>query len=310
VKRKKGKNRTKVSFVITILVLSTAAILGYVFSFRTPSYSIPSSLTPYTGLVGKYAPADALQVTYANYSAIRALNTSAVPDKQLLNLVKPAVTVHMDSVSARVMVTILNTAAHINNTGTAAVLDPGAYATLTRVLDDANWAAGTRVDNQGWSYYEVNDSSNGRTKTEWLAPVPDASSVMFAEGDGDAQKVLQTMQSVWEGSIPSILTNRNVTRMLYAVGGTNHLALSIQNFTGEVLTSKAGLVTVDQSGSQVQLTHLVQFASADYASSQVGEVKGVYRFASDFSLWEENVKAVQDFTPTNLEGAVALAGGL
>jgi hypothetical protein len=69
------------------------------------------------------------------------------------------------------------------------------------------------------------------------------------------------------------------------------------------------VVAVDQSGSQVQLTHVVHFASASYASSQVSEVQAVYRFATDISTWEENVKAIQNYAATNLEGAVALAGG-
>jgi hypothetical protein len=307
VKRKKGKNRTKISFVATLLVLSVAAVIGYAFSFRVPTYSIPSNLTPYKGLIGSYAPADSLQVNFANYSAIRAINSSAVPNKQLVNLVYPQVTVHMKAVEARVLVTLLNPSAHINNTGTVAVLDPGAYANLTRALSGSRL---TPFQYQGWSYYNVNDSSNGRTKSEWLAPVPGASSVVFAEGAEDAQKVLQQMQAVWQGSTPSVLKDENVTRMLYPVSGTSHLAFSIMNFTTEVLTSKAGVVVVDYSNQQVQVTHVVRFSSSSYASSQVGQVQAVYRFATDFSLWEENVKAVQNFSPANLEGAIALAGGL
>jgi len=306
-KRKKGKNRTKISFVATILVLSIAAFVGYALSFRVPSYSIPSNLPQYGGLIGRYAPVDSLQVTFANYSAIRAINSSAVPDKQLVNLVNPPVTVHMKAVEARVMVTILNTQEHINNTGTAALLDPGAYANLTRVLGGSKLVP---FNYGGWSFYYVNDSSNGRTKAEWLTLIPDASSVIFSEGSADAKAVILRMQSVWQGSTPSILTSMNVTRMFYPIGGTNHLALSIQNFTGEVLTSKEGVVAVDYSNQQVQFTHVVNFRSSSYASSQVGQVQGVYRFANDFSIWEENVKAVQNYTPTNLEEAVALAGGL
>ena len=307
-KRKKGRNRTKISFVATILVLSVAAIIGYTLSFRVPSYSVPSNLPPYGGLIGRYAPVDTLQVTFANYSAIRAVNASAVPDRQLLNLVKPAVTVHMNAVDARVMVTILNAAEHINNTGTAAVMDSGAYANLTNALEKATPVI-KQTGGSSWALYNVNDSSNGRTKAEWMAPIPGASSVVFAEGTSDAQAIVLKMLSVWQGSTPSILSVMNVTRMLYPVSGTGHLAFAIQNFTGEVLTSSAGLVAVDYSGSQVQLTHVVHFASASYASSQVSEVQGVYKFATDFSTWEENVKAVQNYAQTNLEEAVALAGG-
>ena len=306
-KRKKGKNRTKISFVATILVLSIAAFVGYALSFRIPSYSIPSNLPQYGGLIGRYAPADSLQATFANYSAIRAINSSAVPNKQLLNLVNPAVTVHMDAVDASVMVTILNTQEHINNTGTAALLDPGAYANLTGALGGSKLVASNYG---GWSFYYVNDSSNGRTKAEWLAPIPGASSVVFAEGSADAKAVIQRMQSVWQGSTPSILTAMNVTRMLYPISGTSHLALSIQNFTGEVLTSKAGVVAVDYTNQQVQFSRVVNFRSAGYASSQVSQVQAVYRFANDFSIWDENVKAVQNYSPTNLENAVGLAGVL
>ena len=306
-KRKKGKNRTKISFLATILVLSLAAIIGYAYSFRVPNYSIPSNLPQYSGLVGRYAPANSLQVTFANYSAIRAINSSAVPDRQLVNLVEPAVTVHYSAVEARVMVTLLNPTQHINNTGTAALLDPGAYSNISRVLGGSNLVPDQE---QGLALYNVSDSSNGRTKAEWLTLVPGASTVVFAEGGADAKAVILRMLSVWHGSSPSILAVQNVTRMLYPIDGTVHLALSIQNFTGEVLTSEGGVVAADFSNQQVQLTHVVRFGSSSIASSQVKQVQAVYRFASDFSTWEEDVKAVQTYAASNLEGAVALAGGV
>ena len=305
-KRKKGKNRVKISFAATILVLSSITVIVYALSFRVPSYSIPANLPPYGGLIGKYAPSDSLQVSFQNYSAIRAINASAVPNNQLVNLVNPSITVHVSAVQQQVLVTLLNPALHINNTATAAVLDTGAFTNLSRALTNSNLVPDME---QNFALYQVNDSSNGRTKTEWLTLVPGGSSVVFAEGALDAKATILRVLSVWDGATPSILTSQNVTRMLYPVGGTNHLAFTVENFTGEVLSSKMGVVTLDVTNQRIQLTHVVRFASSSLASAQVGQVQGVYRFANDFSIWEENVEAVQSYSLSNLQGAVVLAGG-
>jgi len=305
VKRKKGKNRVKISFAATILVLSAISVVAYSLSFRVPSYSIPANLPPYGGIVGRYAPSNSLQVTFANFSAIRGYNASAVPNKQLVNLIKPSVTVHMNAVEAEILVTVLNSALRINSTGTAAVLSAGAFSNMSQALSKSGL---NPVEEQGFSLYRVNDSSNGRTKTEWMTLNPGGSSVLFAEGSVDARAVVVSMLSVWQGNTPSILSLRNVTRMLYPVGGASHLALSIQNFTGEVLSGNGGVVTVDVANQEVQFTHVVRFISSGAASSQVGQVQAVYRYANEFSQWEEFVKATQTYSMTNLEGAVALTG--
>jgi len=295
----------KVSFAATIIVLVAITAIAYGLSFRIPTYSVPSNLPPYGGLIGQYAPADSLQVSYDNLTAVRAINESAIADTQLVNLVYPAVAVHYDAVEAQVLVTLLNTALNINNTGTAAVLSSGAYANLSRALTSS-----TLVPKQelGYSLYTVNDSANGRTTTELLTLVPSGSSVVFCEGTTDAQAVITRMLSVFDGASPSILTVQNVTRMLYPVSGTDHLAISVQNFTGEVPTSSMGVVTVDVSNQQIQLTHVVRFISSGEASSQVSEVKAVYKFATDFSQWEESIKAVQSLALENLQEAVELTG--
>ena len=308
-KRRKSKSRVKVSFAATILVLVTITVIAYSLSFRIPSYSVPAALPSYGGLIARYAPTDALQVSYDNLTAVRALNESAIPNTQLVNLVRPAVTIRYDTVGAQVLVTILNPALNINDTATAAVLNSEAYSNLSKALTTS-----TLVPDQemGYSLYKVNDSSNGRTKTEWLTLVPSGSSIIFAEenvaGAVDARAVILRMLSVFDGTSPSILSIQNVTRMLYPVSGTDHLAISIQNFTGEVQTSSMGVVTADVSNQEVQLTHVVRFTSSGQASSQVGEVKAVYKFATDFSQWEESIKAVQTLSFTNLQEAVELTG--
>lgn len=304
-KRKKGKSRVKVSFAATILVLAVITVIAYTSSFRVPSYSIPSNLPPYGGIIGRYAPIDSLQVSFDNLTAVRALNSSAVPDTQLVDLLNPKVTVHMSDVEAQVLVTILNPALSINNTGTAAVLDGPAYSNLSRALSGSTLAP---VSERSFAFYRVNDSSNGRTKAEWMTLVPGSSSVVFAEGGSNAMGVILQMLSVWQGQTPSILTSQNVTRMLYPVGGTAHLAVSIQNFTGEVLSSRMGVLAVDVAGQQVQVSHVVRFSSVGVASSQIGAVQNVYKFASDYSQWEECVKADETFSMASLQEAVALSG--
>jgi len=236
-RRKKSKNRVKISFVATILVLTAVALIAYSFSFRIPSYTIPTNLPPYGGLIGKYAPFDSLQVSFANLTAIRGENSSAVPNKQVVNLVNPGVIVRTAGVESQVLVTLLDTASGINNTATVAVLANGPFSNLSQ-----GFARSNLVPDQvgSFSLYHVNDSSNGRTKGELMALVPRDSSVVFVENAADAKATMLRVLSVREGQVPSILTVQNMTRMLYSVGGTNHLAISIQNFPGEVLPAGWG----------------------------------------------------------------------
>ena len=305
VRRKKGSKRVKISFVATILVLTAIALIAYSFSFRIPSYSVPANLPPYGGLMGKYAPFDSLQVSFANLTAIRTENASAVPNKQAVNLDNPEVIIRTAAVESQVFVTLLDTKSGINNTATVAVLASGPFSNLTQGLLHSNLVP----DREGmFSIYHVNDSSNGRTKGELMALIPGDSSVVFVENAADAKATILRVLSVREGQVPSILTVQNITRMLFTVGGTDHLAISVQNFPGEVLTSRIGLLTVDATGGRVQLTHVVQFASPNLAGSQVGRVQAVYRFASDFSQWEECIKAVETLGFSNLQGVVHLAG--
>jgi hypothetical protein len=304
-KRKKSKNRTKISFVATILVLSVAALVAYSFSFQIPSYSIPSNLPPYSGIVGTYAPSDSLLVTFDNYTAIRGQNASAVPNDQLVDLVSPGVTVRNDAVQQRVLVTILNQSIGINNTATVATLSPGAFSNLSAGFGKSGLVP---LLHGGFSLYNVTDKSNGRTKQEWLTLDTTNEAVLFAEGGTDARSTVEQILSVRSGTIPSILSQMNVTRELFSAGGIAHLAFAIQNFPVEVLTSKSGVLAVDVVSGHVQITHIVRFASSGYASSQVGEVKSVYRYASDFSQYEENVKAVEVLSLTSLQEAVDLAG--
>lgn len=304
-KRKKSKSRIKVSFAATILVLVAITLVSYSFSFRIPSYSVPANLPPYRGMIGRYAPADSIQVSFENMSAVRSINSSAVPYRQLVNLIKPSVTVHLSAVQAELVVSILNLNQHINNSGTAAILSPGAYSNLSKALTESGLVPDQE---QNFAIYHVNDSSNGRTKAEWLTVNPAGSSVVYAEGGTDARTVLLRMLSVWNGNSPSILSVQNVTRMLYPVGGTVHLALTIENFTGEVLTSKMGVLAVDVVDQKVQIAHVVKFVSPSYASSQVSQVQAVYKFASDFSQYEECVEAIESLAFKNLQGAVGLAG--
>jgi hypothetical protein len=304
-RRKKSGNRVKISFVGTILVLTAVALIAYSFSFRIPSYSIPTNLPPYGGLMGKYAPFDSLQVSFANLTAIRGENSSAVPNKQLVNLANPGVIVRTAGVESQVLVTLLDTASGINDTATVAVLANGPFSNLSQGLARSNLVP-DQVGN--FSLYQVNDSSNGRPKGELMALVPRDSSVVFVESAADAKATILRVLSVREGQVPSILSVQNMTRMLYAVGGTKHLAISIQNFPGEVLTSRMGLLTVDTAGGSVQLTHVVQFASPSFAGSQVSRVQAVYRFASDYSQWEECVKAVEMLHFSDLQGTIHLVG--
>ena len=280
---RRKSNRVKISFAATILVLALVTVLAYTFSFKVPQYSIPSNLQPYTGLVGMYSPTDALQVTFDNLTAIRAINASAVPDKQLVNLVTPRVKVDIGQVSDQVLVTLLQAGTKVNNSAVAAILSQGAFSNMSNALARSGF---TPVRYDGFDLYNVSDHANGRTTGEWMTLVPSDSAVVFSEGTSGAQATVMKMLDVREGKSPSILSFQNVTRMLYPVGGVNHLALSIQAFPGQVLTSDMGVVAVDDVSGSVQLRSVIRVANSAFASSQVSYVQSSYRNARDFSQYD------------------------
>ncbi len=302
---RKRSNRVKLSFAATILVLTLITVIAYTFSFGIPQYSIPSSLAPYTGLIGRYGPSNALQVTFDNFTAIRAINSSAVENTQLIDLLEPAVRVYTGSVSAQVLVTLLGTSPKVNNSATAAILSQQEFSNISQAFSRSNLVP----DQEGpFRLYNVTNNANGRTRNEWITLVPPDSAVVFSEGTSGAKTTVTSMLNVWQGSAPSILSLKNVTRMLYAVGGTDHLAVTIQTFPGQALTSTMGVVAVDVASGTVQLSNVVRCANATYASSRVDEVKAVYRYAADFSQYEECIKAVEMFPQSSLQEAVGLAG--
>jgi hypothetical protein len=302
---KKRSQRVKISFAVTVLALSAITIVAYSLSFGIPTYSVPSNLTPYSGLVGKYGPSDALQVTFDNFTAIRAINSSAVQESELIRLTQPEVTVLTSSILQQVLVTLVGTNPVVNNSATAAILDTRAFSNLSRALASSKLAP----DLYGpFKLYNLTDNANGRTRNEWMTLISSDSSVVFSEGTAGARSTVIKMLNVWEGSAPSILSLQNVTRMLYSVDGTKHLALSIQNFPGQVLTSDMGALAVDVVSGTVQVSNVVRFSNSTLASSQVSQVKSAYRFASDFSRYEESIKAIETFPLSNLQEAVGLAG--
>ncbi len=301
---KKRSNRVKLSFVATILTLTGITIVAYLFSFGIPQYSVPSTLPPYTGLVGKYAPSDALQATFDNFTAIRAINSSAVENRQVIVIPDPAVKFYSNSVSSQVLVTLLGNSPQVNNTGSAAILSQQVFSNVSKAF-----ASKAPSDQEGpFKLYNVTNTANGRIRNEWVTLVPPDSALLFSEGTSGAKSTLVAMLNVWQGNTPSILSLQNVTRMLYAVDGTKHLAFSIQNFPGQARTSDMGVVAVDVSSGLVQLSNVVRFANATYASSQVQVVKAVYKYAAEFSQYEESIKAVQTFPESSLEEAVGLVG--
>lgn len=302
---RKRSNTVKLSFVATVLVLVVITVIAYAFSFGIPQYSVPSNLPPYTGLMGRYGPANALQVTFDNYTAIRAVNSSAVENKQLIGLVVPAVKVYASSVLAQVLVTLVGSSPKVNNSATAAILTQQGFSNISQAFSQSNLVP----DQEGpFRLYNVTNNANGRIRNEWVTLVPPDSAVLFSEGTSGAKATLTAMLNVWQGNAPSILSLKNVTRMLYAVDGTKHLALSVQNFPGQALTSSMGVVAVDVVSGMAQLSNVVRFTNATYASSQVPEVKAVYRYATDFSQYEESIKAVETFPQSSLQEAVGLAG--
>jgi hypothetical protein len=305
-RRKSKRGGVALGFVLTVGILSLLTLALLESNPGVIVVPIPDKLPTYSGFLQRYAPTDALQVSFDNLTAIRAVNKSAIANQQFFALDQPHVSMDTTSISWRLTIGLSNP----NATVTIATLDQRSFDNASALLTTAGSSSAIPTDKVGnVTMYAAAGKVSGEVQAYWLAMLPADRALVYSPGANDALQGLKHVLGVQLGTVQSILTRNDVDRMLFAVNGTQgHLALGIQNFAGTVRTGNATLISVDADHTSAYISYVVRFADASEASSQVGAVKSAYISAHQFFLFGELVKAVEVQPFSQLRVAVGLVG--
>ena len=306
--RKKSKRGgVALGFFLTVGILSAFTFVLVLESGpSTTVVQIPDTLPSYSGILHRYAPNDALQVSFDNLTAIRAVNQSVITNQQFFELDQPRFSMNTTAISSRLTIAL----SFPNATVTVVTVDSGTFANLTTSLSSASTGSIIPTDKIGnLTAYAAAGTQGGETQAYWLTVIPGDRTLLYSPGANDALMALQHVADVYLGSVPSILSRTDVDRMLYAVNGTEgHLALGIQNFPGSVQSGQATLISADASKNSALISYVVRFNDANDASAQVGTVRSAYISAHQFFQYDELVKAVEVQPVSQLKVAVGLVG--
>jgi hypothetical protein len=303
--RKKAKRGSiALGFVLTVGILSLISFVLLESNPGVTSVQVPDKLPAYSGFLQRYAPTDALQVSFDNLTAIRAINQSVISNQPFFELDQPHVSMNAGAIGWRLTVGLSTP----NATVTIVTLGSGPFGNLTASLTGAGSSIPTdRVGNV--TVYAAAGTLSGEVQAYWLAIIPGDRALIFSPGANDAFQAVEHVIDVYRGTLPSILNRIDVDRMLYAVNGpSGHLALGIQNFAGSVQTGNATLISVDADHTSAFISYVVRFPDANEASAQVGAVKAVYISSHQFFQFDELVKAVEVQPVSQLKVAVGLVG--
>ncbi len=301
-RKKSKKGGLALGFLLTFGILSIVVGGLYIAGSSIPVLPIPSQLPKYGGLLGRYAPSDALQVSYDNLTAIRAINGTVLSNKRFLSLTEPHVALNTGEMSSRLAISLSKPNASVE----AGFLTSDAFRGVATAFSTTS-APSVRFGN--FTLYSVADANASARKAYWVTLIPEDMAVAYSPGALPARDALEQIIGVHNGSLSSILANQNIDRMLYAVNGPQgHLALGIQNFPGVVRNGQATLIAVDAGQQAEQISYVVRFLDPTQAAAQTGAVKSAYISAHQFVRYDELVKAVEIQPVSNLRLALGVVG--
>jgi hypothetical protein len=291
------------SFALTIVVLS--GLLAFLVlttpTHPVPNFSLPSTLPTYPTAWAKYVPSDVLEVSAINYSLIRQLNSSAVPQDVPLKLVNPNESITPDMVRATLAITFQTPNATV---ALVYLTRPSFQQFAAPVAEDNSRVLGTKPS----LYYTLANVGN-KSARGWLALIPSDDLVAFAIGSSPALSAINLSLEASNGTIPNILQSTAVRQILYIVNGTqNHLSFSIQNFPGLVQTGTMTGISVDSVGSSIRVSYVVAFRDSSTAKSQEDYMRSSYLSASVFSEYDQYLKALVYRPFSQMQFAVRLVG--
>jgi hypothetical protein len=285
-RRKQARSRLFLaSFVVVFSLLVGGAIILAYLTTRPVVFHIPSTLPAYGTLWSSYAPAQALQFTFRNYTAIRTLNSSLYARGTLFTTLAPAYSLNTEDVSSLISVVF----SEPNATVDIAFVSPSSFMSFSGLLQ----SSGLKPSVEGGAklYFTQLVGTNGFV-SGWLLTIPSTNAIGFSEGISSARTVIGEVLGVGNGTVRSIFSRTDVTQMFYATGGPNgHLAFTVENFPGLVNTGEMTLQTVDYNQSMVRSSYLVKFDSPDRAISQFDFVKQEYFASQYFAIYDQYVLA-------------------
>ena len=303
-KKKRSSRRVTLSFAATVLVLTILALAGialYPVGNGVTTKHVTGTIPSYSGLLGEFAPIDALQVSFNNLTAIRAINSTALPTGTYLTLVDPGMTVSVTSIEQRVSVAMASPNATVDIT----ILAQGAFDDLRSALN-RSLAPIAKVG--PYPIYSTTAIVNKSSVQTLLAPLEGTRALLASSSVGSAKQAITKAISVFLGTRPSLLSNPDVRSLLYVANGTGgHLGVAIQNFVGVVTTGKMTLITVDDLGSILAINHFVKFANATEAGSQISYFTKVY-IGDRFESYDDILVAIRPQPLSSLVEAVAAVG--
>jgi hypothetical protein len=305
-RRKSKRGGVALGFVLTVGILSLLTLALVESNPGIVVVQMPDKLPAYSGLLERWAPSDALQVSFNNLTAIRAINQSVVAKQQFFELDEPPVALNTTAIAWRLTVGL----AIPNATITMAALDARSFGNLSAGLTSAGLNSLVPTDRVGnMTLYAVAGRLSGQIQAYWVTVMAADRVLAYSLGSTDALQGLKHVVNVYLGKVPSILSRSDVDRMIYAVNGTEgHLALGIQNFAGSVRTGNATLISIDADRTSTYISYVVRFTDATEASAQVAQVKSTYLSAHQFFQFGELVKAVEVQPDSQLKVAVGLVG--
>jgi hypothetical protein len=285
-------------FTITIAVL-LSLFFGVIF-FRPgiPVKSLPTTIPQYSAVWGRYVPESAQLFGFENYTAIRQYNSSYPTQyKTLLNIIDLKLTLKPAAINSVMTVSF----ASPNESIAFAFVNQAAFSNFTNAFASVNNTA-TQVG--GDSMYYVRDSENGQILFGWLAVIPADRGIAFAEGNTAAKAAI--MECLLVNPSNSLISRLDVRQMLYVANGTRHLALGIQLFPGVLPQANETMTVVDDSGSQVVISRVLEFGSSSVAQDQYSSVKQSYLKAHLITVYDSYVLATEFEAVSDLSGAVRL----
>ncbi len=281
-----------------LIILLSPSTPGNVYTKHLPQ-TIPS----YAGPIGRYAPADSLQVSLVNVTAVGAINGSILSNSPFLSFSDPKFRINNSDIGVRISIALNSP----NATVSIAMLNAGAYRVVSLAFNSSSLPQ-SRVGN--YILYNVAETSSGTPTPTWVTMSALDDSFLSSEGALPALDAIKTVLNVAEGSAPSILTRDDIREMLYTVNGTsNHLGLGVQNFPGAVQTAKMTLVSIDRTtSSTLTVNYVVNFADPTQAQSQIPYVMRVYLGAERFTTYDQLVQATAVQPLAALAKVIVLVG--
>ena len=287
-------------------VLVGAVIIGTTFNPGGGSditvRHIPQTIPVYSGFIGEFSPMASAQITFNDFAAIRAVNSSAVTESTYLRFAAPALNISSVTILQRLSVVLSQPNATVDVTE----LDQAAF-NAAWMLFSASTLPKTHVGS--FVLYNPAEVSSPQPKSVWIAMAPSSSVLIASEGALPAFTAVSQVLAVYSNTAPSLLTSPEVRRMLYVVNGTSgHLALAIQNFPGAAASGQSTLITVDKLQSDLAVNYAVSFSDPDVAQAQLAYFRTVYLGSRAFASYDEILLATQSQPTSALLLAVALAG--